>query len=843
MKTDRYVFRVMVDARTHGFPGAQAGVEVPEGEVLAIVAAKVMSRPGARALARTLERRLGLERYQVGSYLSTGDLHDNPTSYHHRRELIGATFGATYHVTSADRKFAIADLYVPTDRLAKAVTEAIADTLGFPVAMLQNLDKHPRRLADHERANPARRRSNPAPAPAIGQVWRDPIASEGLTVLEVNGILVKVRHSSNRDTEWMTADRLKELANYSAPRTNPSRSKSAQARRRAPRDPGSRGRRVRKAVTYGEKERARYYYQASKARDQKRIRTGPGRYPDAWLVPREPRTNPCHARRHNPGCPCDGRCCSARDRVCECRCRGRNHGMSSGGHRPLFSNPGVSAEKERELVVRLLEQIGLSALSRDVMDLKCEPREALEWLQSPGNRLLPESRKMIVRAALGVLTSGHGMTRGELGDIKRRAKMQSSRERLPNPSGRRSRGLCDPLGNGIAVGSVLVGIDGDNAGRYYTVLKTTANRAFVERHLDGRKFWAYPHHFRVDTRENPRRSRRRNPAEYVFSGTFRQLEPEQAPTLAPLELVKSPRVRVRAEKSPRAPHVPREPKARLQYGMYVRAPYSGPIKAFGRTITKARETGVVVGLEDRAGEPWARVYVKRGRSFTETWFPARQVRKLASKMRKPWQPLSSKHPRVWNAIKREGGGDPARIRELLDAAVAEQAEAMERAQDLVPGRRTHEGADAFRQAYGDYVKARRRVEMLELLLQELDPRTATMQPWDRSAADPWAAPAAIANPRNSAEFERAMDTFEMWHKFPAEMLTPVKVPSRRMPKHLVTLGKVKRIDYESNKWEGRPVDYTHKTKRPFPILATDPEARALYLVGGKMKPTADGLVN
>lgn len=102
------------------------------------------------------------------------------------------------------------------------------------------------------------------------------------------------------------------------------------------------------------------------------------------------------------------------------------------------------------------------------------------------------------------------------------------------------------------------------------------------------------------------------------------------------------------------------------------------------------------------------------------------------------------------------------------------------------------------------------------------------------------------NPRRNpgqSELERAKDTFRMWHEFDAEQLTPVKVPSRRMPRHLVALGKVRRIDYDSSKWEGRVVTYTHSTKRPYPTLATDPEARTLYLVGGKMKPTADGLVN
>jgi len=99
------------------------------------------------------------------------------------------------------------------------------------------------------------------------------------------------------------------------------------------------------------------------------------------------------------------------------------------------------------------------------------------------------------------------------------------------------------------------------------------------------------------------------------------------------------------------------------------------------------------------------------------------------------------------------------------------------------------------------------------------------------------------NPGGRGELERATDTFRMWHGFDPEKLVPVNVYSRRMPKHLVALGKVRRIDYDSNKWEGRTVTYTHSTKRPYPTLATDPEARSLYLVGGRMKPTADGLVH
>ena len=103
---------------------------------------------------------------------------------------------------------------------------------------------------------------------------------------------------------------------------------------------------------------------------------------------------------------------------------------------------------------------------------------------------------------------------------------------------------------------------------------------------------------------------------------------------------------------------------------------------------------------------------------------------------------------------------------------------------------------------------------------------------------------ARSNPRPfSDELERARDTFHMWHEFDADRLERVQVPSRTIPRHLVNLGEVVRIDYKSNKWEGRPVTYTHSTKRPRPRLVTDPDARQLFIVGGKMRPTADGLIN
>lgn len=100
----------------------------------------------------------------------------------------------------------------------------------------------------------------------------------------------------------------------------------------------------------------------------------------------------------------------------------------------------------------------------------------------------------------------------------------------------------------------------------------------------------------------------------------------------------------------------------------------------------------------------------------------------------------------------------------------------------------------------------------------------------------------VRNPRDG-ELERGAQTFQMWHEFPHHKITKVKVPFTRWPRHLVKLGEVVRIDYVSNKWEGKNRTYTHATRRPRPILVTDPDAKTVNLVGGAMRPTADGLVN
>ncbi len=99
------------------------------------------------------------------------------------------------------------------------------------------------------------------------------------------------------------------------------------------------------------------------------------------------------------------------------------------------------------------------------------------------------------------------------------------------------------------------------------------------------------------------------------------------------------------------------------------------------------------------------------------------------------------------------------------------------------------------------------------------------------------------NPRKRGELARARRTFKTWHEFPAKGVRRVKGPPRVIPKTLVQLGEAVGIDYRSNKYEGRMRTYTHKFKRPRPILTTDPDAKNLHLVGGNVKITADGLEN
>jgi hypothetical protein len=96
------------------------------------------------------------------------------------------------------------------------------------------------------------------------------------------------------------------------------------------------------------------------------------------------------------------------------------------------------------------------------------------------------------------------------------------------------------------------------------------------------------------------------------------------------------------------------------------------------------------------------------------------------------------------------------------------------------------------------------------------------------------------NPRGIRE--RAASTFRRWHEFDPKRIVKVGGPPRRIPSTLVKLGDMTEIIYRSAKYDGEAKTYSHKTGRPHPVLATDPDGLHLYIVGGKLRVTADGLV-
>jgi hypothetical protein len=106
----------------------------------------------------------------------------------------------------------------------------------------------------------------------------------------------------------------------------------------------------------------------------------------------------------------------------------------------------------------------------------------------------------------------------------------------------------------------------------------------------------------------------------------------------------------------------------------------------------------------------------------------------------------------------------------------------------------------------------------------------------------------VSNPRES-EVAAARRTFRRLNEIEPGTVTRVRT-TRGAPKVLAKLGEVVEIVYDSDKYAGSPhnpkgkvLRYSHRTKRPRPVLATDPSGREVHIVGGRMHPTPDGLVN
>jgi hypothetical protein len=107
---------------------------------------------------------------------------------------------------------------------------------------------------------------------------------------------------------------------------------------------------------------------------------------------------------------------------------------------------------------------------------------------------------------------------------------------------------------------------------------------------------------------------------------------------------------------------------------------------------------------------------------------------------------------------------------------------------------------------------------------------------------------AHRNPRES-ELARARRTFRRLNEIEPGKTTRVR-GARNAPPVAVKLGELVSFVYKSDKYagsrenpHGKALLYEHQTKRPRPVLATDPDGREVHIVGGRMHPTPDGLVN
>ena len=88
--------------------------------------------------------------------------------------------------------------------------------------------------------------------------------------------------------------------------------------------------------------------------------------------------------------------------------------------------------------------------------------------------------------------------------------------------------------------------------------------------------------------------------------------------------------------------------------------------------------------------------------------------------------------------------------------------------------------------------------------------------------------------------DEARRTFRTWHGFDARSIVRRR-GARAIPPVLVVLGEVPEIIYTSDKWTGKKQTYVHKTSQPRPLLATGPNGRGLFLIGGNVKVTDRGL--
>jgi hypothetical protein len=92
----------------------------------------------------------------------------------------------------------------------------------------------------------------------------------------------------------------------------------------------------------------------------------------------------------------------------------------------------------------------------------------------------------------------------------------------------------------------------------------------------------------------------------------------------------------------------------------------------------------------------------------------------------------------------------------------------------------------------------------------------------------------------NSSLKTAHELFERFHSFAPPKTLRRQCP-RLMPKVLVNLGELRGLIYRSDKEQcGRPRTFIHFMETP-PLLASDPEGKQLYIIGGNYRVTSRGI--
>jgi hypothetical protein len=783
----------------------------------------------------------------------------NPTLVHH-----GLTRGAHFHVLGTNGT-ALADLYFTQGTLAEAVAETIADRTGAQVVVKRNILSGSGSIHTHMATVGARaRRRNPSGDPQVGETWSTPGGGR-CKIVARRGNRVTILHLETGNRE--TVDLLEFLASYRPPRTraNPC------GNPRAPFEAGERvsvpytgrssyfGRPVKrtreKATVQGYDADGTVHVSVRRGRSTESHHfpaSSVRRLPKRGAAPRRLRTQGVKRRielkslreRYRAALAAadkarDGReCAEARAKL-----------IQPGGGDPPSAEYNRLLARIRKLTAELDAQESIAAeLERQ------DPKWRDPWAAAAAPVTNRRGRKNPSRSARARASRakhraihrrvGTRTVRAAVRAIRRPARPGNAAQSLyylqhhHARSARRKAGIAHNPGRPRVVYNRLLG-------GWYVVVgphQTPLNGRFDSK-ADAQEWLAGG----VGRRANPKgRNWITEMADYHRDMGREQFVDHMLDRMPVVGVLRT-RLRVAAGKAWDREHIGQGRTMAAER----RAALESFDREFGKPNPKGRKPTIYEALRDRVGREPTNAELKAE--------VARIIREGSE--------IGRRRPGARRSPNPKGRSNPT-PRELKLAAVLVKTlgfNAM--AGDMLAGRVSipdtfnyllaikgvpesrkvllRTALAALERGYGSRaeIETTRRDAFAALEAEQARRRTPNRRPKaSRKGRKP--------NPRGGSELERARRTFRKWHEFGSSKVGRVRGPSRVIPRTVVKLGEIRQIVYDSDKYAGGPdnpsgavITYEHTTKRPRPLLVTDPDGRNVHIVGGRMQVTADGLKN